>query len=290
MKKKNLLLVVLIIACLAVFYGYKSMERMRTDMEAPEIIMDAALPELSVQDPRSALLQGVEAWDDKDGDVTASLVVESVSLLDSTGRLEVGYAAFDKAGNVRKEKREAQYTDYIAPRFTMKAPLVYTYGSNFDVLSTVGAMDVIDGEIQHRVRATSLGQESIAELGTHDVKFQVSNSLGDTVSLVLPVEIYDPGMYDAKLALSKYLVYLDKGSSFVAADYLKTFTLGGEETDLQGRLPADYVLKTEGMVLSNTAGVYPVEYRLTYTQKHDTDPSRDRRYTAYSKLIVVVEG
>ena len=105
----------------------------------------------------------------------------------------------------------------------MKEPLLYTYGSNFDVLSTVGATDLMDGEIQHRVRATPLDEKSIADMGTHDVKFQVSNSLGDTVSLVLPVEVYDPTVYDAKLTLNQYMLYLKQGASFVPESSLVNF-------------------------------------------------------------------
>ena len=101
-KKGNILLVLLIIACAAVFYGYRTLDMMRTDNDAPEIYMDAQIPEVSVKDPKSALLQGIAAEDRRDGDVTASLVVERVELLDSDGSLQVSYAAFDKAGNVAK--------------------------------------------------------------------------------------------------------------------------------------------------------------------------------------------
>ena len=290
MKKKSFLLVVLIIACLAVFYGYQAYASMLADTQAPEIRLSEVVPEVSVKDPKSALMQGITVMDDKDGDVTASLVVESISLLDNTGRLEVGYAAFDKAGNVTKVKREAQYTDYESPKFTMGGPLVYTYGSSFDVLSTVGATDLMDGDIQHRVRATPLDEHSIADMGEHKVKFQVSNSLGDTVSLVLPVEVYDPEMYDARMSLKQYLLYVEKGASVKLDQYLREFVLAGEETNLRDGLPADYSLKTEGLVDTQTPGVYPVEYRVTYTQRHETNPEMDRKFTAYSKLIVVVEG
>lgn len=290
MKRKNWLLVLLIIACLAVFFGYRALERIKSDTDAPEIKIDAFIPEISVSDSKSALLQGVTAVDRRDGDVTASLVVESLSLQDSEGRLLVTYAAFDKAGNVAKAQREARYTDYESPKFTMDAPLLYPYGSNFDVLSTVGATDVIDGEIQHRVRATSLADHSIAILGTHDVKFQVTNSLGDTSTLVFPVEVYDPGTYDADLTLTEYLIYLPAGTAFTPKSYLDSFIFQGTTTDLRRGLPSGYTLQTKGDIQTQTPGVYPVEFRVTYTIRHATDPERDQKYVGYSKLIVVVEG
>ena len=37
-------------------------------------------------------------------------------------------------------------------------------------------------------------------------------------------------------------------------------------------------------------GVYTVEYRVTFTDRDEKNPDFDRKYTGYSKLIVVVEG
>ena len=289
-KKGNILLVLLIIACVAVFYGYRTLDMMRTDNDAPVIYMDAQIPEVSVKDPKSALLQGISAEDERDGDVTASLVVEKVEMTDSDGTLTVSFAAFDRSGNVAKEKREAKYTDYESPKFVMRAPLLFRNGAHFDVLQIVEATDVIDGDIQHRVRATSMTDKSIDELGVHDVQFQVTNSLGDTVTYVFPVEVYDPEPYDATLTLKNYLVYMEQGSTFSASAYLESFFFRGDEIDLRGSLPYGYSLKTEGIVNTQVPGVYPVEYRVTYTIKHETDSQLDQKYTGYSKLIVVVEG
>lgn len=289
-KKGNILLVLLIIACVAAFYGYRTLDMMRTDNDAPVIYMDAQIPEVSVKDPKSALLQGISAEDKQDGDVTSSLVVEKVEMTDSDGTLNVSFAAFDRSGNVAKEKREARYTDYESPKFVMRAPLLFRNGANFDVLQIVEAMDVIDGDIQHRVRATLMTDKSIDELGVHDVQFQVTNSLGDTVTQVLPVEVYDPEPYDATLTLKNYLIYVEKGGTFSAPAYLESFFFRGDEIDLRGNLPYGYSLKTEDTVNTQVPGVYPVEYRVTYTIKHETDPQLDQKYTGYSKLIVVVEG
>ena len=41
MKKRNWILILLIVVCLAAFLGYRAMDAMRTDTEAPEIKMDA---------------------------------------------------------------------------------------------------------------------------------------------------------------------------------------------------------------------------------------------------------
>ena len=280
-KKMNILLLALIVLCAAAFIGYRMLDSIRTDNRPPEI---------SVSDPTEFLFQGIRATDSTDGDVTDSLVVENVSLLDRSGRILVTYAAFDSAGNVAKAQREAVYTDYTGPRFTLSAPLLYRSGLTFDILSTVGATDLMDGDIQHRIRATSLDDVSISSAGTHDVQFQVSNSLGDTATVVLPVEVYDSMTYTATLSLKEYLVYLKAGDSFDPEYYLDTFTLAGVQNKLSGRLPFGYSLQTVGDVRTETPGVYTLQYYLTYTEYNETNPLLNREYTGYSKLIVVVEG
>ncbi len=289
MNKKNLLLILLILACVVTFLGYRALAELKTDDKPPQIHLDAVIPEVSVSDPKSALLQGITASDNVDGDVTDSLVVEHIELLDSEGHLMVSYAAFDQAGNVAKAQREAKYTNYSKPKFTMKWPLVYNYGSNFDVLANVGAWDVIDGDIQHRVRATALVNHSIAELGIHDVEFQVTNSLGDKVSLVLPVQVQE-AEYNATLQLKRYLVYLPLNASFNPRDYVSQFDYYEEKVNLEEGFPSGYKLKTEGKVQTDKPGIYPVEFWVTYTPENELNLVRNMEYTGYSKLIVIVEG
>ena len=211
-------------------------------------------------------------------------------LLNSDGDVQVNYAAFDRSGNVAKAQRNARYADYTAPKFTLERSLAFPYGFNFDILAIVGATDLVDGDIQHRVRATALDGQTITDVGVHEVRFQVSNSLGDTVSYVIPVEVYDAKLYEAELTLSDYIVYLSAGEAFEARTYLGNFVFRGSTVKLEGNLPRNYSLKTEGQVQTDVPGVYPVEFRVTYTVKNEKDPALDQHYTGYSKLIVIVEG
>jgi len=290
MKKRNWLWILITVLCLGAFFGYRMLDAIRTDTRPPEIKMDSGLLEASVKDPKSALTQGMTATDREDGDVTDSLVVESIGILGADGTVSVTYAAFDAAGNVAKAQREVRFTDYRSPRFTLKTPLIYTYNANFDVLSTIGATDVLDGDIQHRVRATAMEETSIATTGLHMVQFQVTNTLGDTHTQVLPVEVLAANTYDAQLELTDYLIYLPVGAAFDSHDYLLRYTLRGETTELENGLPKDFSLKTKGAVQVQQPGTYTVEYRLVYTDRHPTNSELDKEYVGYSKLIVVVEG
>lgn len=283
MKKRNWISILLILLCLGTLMGYRAMVRLRMDTDCPEITVEEQLLELSAREPRSALLQGVTAYDKEDGDVTDSLVVESVRLLRSDGTVTVAYAAFDKSGNVAKQTREVRFTDYESPKFSLDAPLLFSLNTSYDVLGLISAQDMLDGDISHRIRATVLDEVPEGYSGTHHVQFRVTNTLGDTVELVLPVELYTPGLFEARLTLTDYLVYLKQGEKFNAKDYLNVFSVGRDDTSLRGGLPEGMNLTVTGKVETGVPGVYAVDYEITCELARQT-------YTAYSKLIVVVEG
>lgn len=291
MKKTNWGTVILIIAFLLVFWGYRYYDALRTDTDAPTITMnDTQMLQVSVQDPKTVLLQGVTAHDQQDGDVTGKLVVESVQLVQKDGLIVVGYAVADSAGNVAKASREVQYTDYESPKFGLSAPLIFRESSDFNIMSIIGASDVVDGDLQHRIRATSLTESAVVGVGIHPVHFQVTNSLGDTAELVLPVEVLASNSYDASLTLTDYLIYLPKGESFQARSYLDSFIYRTDEISLRAGLPDGFSLKLTGDVQTQVPGVYTVGYTVTYTIRHNTNSELDQKIISYSKLIVVVEG
>lgn len=79
------------------------------DTVSPEITYGEELLYYDGADTES-LLEGVSAWDDKDGDVTASLMVAQIyDNGDGTG--VVVYSAKDGANNVAMERREFRYED-----------------------------------------------------------------------------------------------------------------------------------------------------------------------------------
>jgi len=282
MKKRNWISLLLIVLFIVMLAGYRALGRHRHDTRPPVITVGDQLLELSSTEPRTALLQGVSAKDDTDGDVTDTLVVESVRLLRSDGTVTVTYAAFDAAGNVAKASREVRFNDYESPKFSLTRPLLFTQNSGYDILSIIRAEDMLDGGISHRIRATVLDEVSVGYTGTHEVQFRVTNSLGDTVELVLPVEVYAPSLFEADLSLTEYLIYIRQGDSFSARSYLNEFTLGRETTSLRSGVPEEMKLLVSGKVDTGVPGVYVVDYEVTCEQGKQV-------YTAYSRLIVVVE-
>lgn len=281
MIKKNWMTIAVLLLSILVLFGYRAYDGMRTDTAAPEITVSGETLEVSVLDGDAALLQGVTAADDRDGDVTASVVVEHISSISDANEVTVTYAAFDSSGNVAKAKRTVRYTDYEALRFTLNRPMVYASGTSFDVLAAIEAEDMVDGDISYRIKATSMDETSVAAVGIHTIRFRVTNSMGDTVELTLPVEVYTE-RYNAQLTLTEYLVYIKAGDAFDYMDYLDAFTVRDDTVSLNGRIPAGVVLRTMGYVDTQTPGVYALA--MTMTQEQGS-----LEYVGYTQLVVVVE-
>lgn len=279
MKLKKWICAILILQCLLVLLIYWAADTVVTDKTAPKIHIEGTVAQVSVHDPESALLQGVTASDETDGDVTDSLVVESIRLTDPNGTVTVTYAAFDGAGNVTKAERTLRYSDYVSPRFRLSAPLVLDLNYYSDLRGRIRVEDVLDGDISHRIHVENLTGSSAQVVGTYTVRLWITNSLGDTVQLELPVEVCASGSYSGYLQLTDYLVYLPVGAEFSPESYLLGYSAGGSATDLTAGVPEDCTLEIIGSVDSRTPGVYEVCYRLN----RGTD-------TGYTKLMVVVEG
>ncbi len=283
MKRLNNLLLMILAAAFALFGCYHIWVHNRLDTVGPELIVDEDLLEISVKDEADKLLTGIRAQDERDGDVTASILVESIYGIDQNNMTTVTYAAFDRAGNVSKTQRQVRYVDYEHPRFKLYGSLTFSSGSGFDLLEYLGAEDVIEGDIRRRVHATLISDtKSIEAEGRHRVKLQVTNSLGDTSELVVPVEVYDPEWYAADVHLSKYLIYLDQGSRFDARSYLEEFVFRGEPIDMTGGTPEDVTVEIDDGVNTNEPGVYEVTYILSKSLNMNM-------YSGIAKLIVVVE-
>ena len=283
MKRINALLLMVLAVAIGLFAGYHIWVHNRLDTVGPVLTIDDGLLEVSVKDPEEVLLAGIHAMDDRDGDVTASILVESVYGINDENMTTVTYAAFDRAGNVSKIQRQVRYKDYESPRFVLYGSMTFAKGSGYDLLEYIGAEDVIEGEIGRRVHATLISDtKGIEAEGRHQVKIQVTNNLGDTVEMVLPVEVYDPEWYVADVVLSDYMIYLKQGERFDPRSYLKGFIFRGELIDVSGSAPEGIEIEIANGVKMDRPGVYEVSYILSKSLNLNT-------YSGIARLIVVVE-
>ena len=290
MKRLRILVILLFVVSAAYsgFYFYR-LERSR-DETYPEIHFDSDTVEVSVQDGEDAWLRGVTAYDGKDGDITSSVMVESLSRFMEKGRRVITYAAIDSDGHVSRMSRELVYTDYVSPRFSISEPLRYSQRETADLLRGVQVTDCLDGDITYRVKAAVVGATGSGTVRSYEIEYSVSNSAGDLVTLPATIRLYDDTAADyVNVNLNQYIVYLKPGDTLNPDDYLKSYSIDNTEFEFgqtinpsappenQVRIDKSLV-RVRSNVKNDTPGVYTVTYTL-YTGM----------YFGAVDLIVVVE-
>ena len=263
MRKIKIFSIILFICSAAVYIGCRIYSGVMTD-HTPPVISGGDAIEVSVEDPKEKLLEGMTAEDDRDGDVTDSLVVQEISEFDDEGNRTVRYAAVDDSGNVGYYSRTMTYTDYGQPTFAMSSPLRFPMGTSFNICEGITASSVLDGDLSDKIKYTLDRAVSYATTGTYEVEFRVMDSAGRTSYLKTVLEVYDPSEERIEVTLSDYLVYIRANSEFHASAYFEEASVDGD-------------LDIQSTVNTSKAGVYYTDYVVT-----------DNRLTGKSRLVVVV--
>lgn len=250
-----------LIICAVLFVGFLVYDAYRNRGHEPEIYCDDDYISCSISDDSSVLLNGVYAEDAEDGDLTGSIIVESISKFYEKGRSIVTYAVCDSDGNVAKHTRMLTYTDYTSPVFSLSQNLTFGYGYTFDLKNYITATDCIQGDISNRIKTVLVGDvSSVYNVGVWTVRAKVTNDLGDTSSIDLTVTVTNNDQTIPTVKLKQYIVYMDKGKTFNPTDFI-------ESVDFDGVTYTDRELLDTVVVRNNvdvsTPGEYTVEYAYT---------------------------
>lgn len=250
-----ILLVVLSAAYIATLVYQGSSAR----KEPPVISCPSGVLEVSASDDESVLLTGVTASDAQDGDLTDQIIIGGISKLISKDTAKVTFMVFDSDDNMGKYVRYIRYTDYRRPQFDITAPLTFASTGEVSLLDRLKATDVVDGDISSQIRVSTLASTDNSEV--YDITIQVTNSVGDTAWLELPVLVQETDPLRPVIELSSYLVYLEPGSSFDPASYLSALTVSGTVEDVSKAA-------ISSNVDTQTVGTYRVMY--TYSAGSST--------------------
>ncbi len=245
--KKNIFCIILLVFSIASLIFFLKREEKINDTVAPVLTCESDTINASVSITEEELLMGVTAFDNRDGDVSNTIVVQSISNFIKENERIVTYAAIDSHMNVGRIERTLVYTDYKAPTFSLSKPLSYVVGSRVNVLANIRAKSVLDGDITEKIR---YGLDTIIDNltpGVYPVEFRVTDSCGKTSYLNTEIEIYDNSYSGIDVSLSKYVVYVKKNSDFNPEKYYKGSNIEGE-------------LSIVNNVNTKKEGTYTVEY------------------------------
>lgn len=280
--------VILVLFCItaAVFGVYTFNEIRNRDDEAPVITSEMDELFVSVNATREELMQGLSASDNKDGDVTDSIVMVSSSYFITGTTVKMTYAAFDESNNVGTYTRKVTYTDYSSPRFSLSSPLVFTSHSNPDYLAHVSAYDVLDGDITSKV--TLIAQDSTytdSDTRTIPMVFQVTNSVGDTAEVYVNADQVTQETYNRPApALNEYIIYTPVGQH---PDYRGKIA-GIRSGSKVRNFDEDYYTQDQISVDSSRVDIAePGSYSVTYIL---TDENGEIVGSTYLYVVVMEEG
>lgn len=263
--------ILIFVITLVAFVLFTMIAEFTNDRTIPEITVATEELEISVKDKQSVLLDGITAYDGKDGDVTDRVLVESVSKFIEPGVCTVTYAVADSDRHVTKKTRTVRYTDYTPPEFYMKRALVYSVDEDLDLRSAIGARDCIDGDISDKV--TILATDYVANTaGVFTASLQVTNSMGDSIYLDVTVHVEGNETMAPEIQLEKSLIYIKKGEQPEFDEYIK-------EVTVNGKLMNSYNLLISTNFDPDEPGTYNVHYYI----------STNEGYEGHSILTVVVE-
>lgn len=191
-------------------------------LSGPEEIL-----EVSVKADEQDLLEGITAWDDQDGDLTEQIIVGGISKLVGGDTAKVTCLVFDSDDNMASLVRRIRYTDYHRPVISLKEALVYASTDAARILEQVVVTDSIDGDLSDGARVSTLWPTSHDQV--YSATVQVTNSMGDSASVDVPVIIRQFRADRPQIRLTKQIIYVDVGSEFDPWDY--TRRTGGLEIE-----------------------------------------------------------
>lgn len=258
------------------------------DYTAPVLKCDADTITISVEDDASKLLEHVSASDEKDGDLTSAVIVESISSFLDGNKATVTFAVCDSDNNVSKLTANVIYTDYTPPVFSFSQQQIYYVGATrADLLAGVSASDKLDGDISSRVTVAESTLD-LSKPGVYPITYRVTTARGVSSEVTVNAYVYDSRL-PSTITLKQYLVYTDVNKKinpksylgayeekYLAEDYYNGYTCTLDITD-----ETDY----------KKPGTYYVTYRLVKKSDRMIDgKNAESEILAEAYLTVVVKG
>lgn len=265
MKKLKILSFLMLLVSTAAFVGFRMYKNVIVDTQPPVVTCDKEEITVAVEVTEEELLKGVEAVDNRSGDVSDTLVIEKLSAFSEDGKRIATYAAVDDSMNVGRCEQTIIYEGYKKPKFKMDSSLCFRVGSKANLLEGVSAESVLDGDLSGNIKYSLPEAINSTTPGNYPIEYRVMDSGGKVVYLDTYVEICESTDLAFDVYLTDYVVYVKKGKTFSADKYYKGAQREGE-------------LKISSNVKTNKAGTYYVDYIV------DAGGSSGK-----ARLVVVVE-
>ncbi len=194
-------------------------EKITTDTTIPVIEVQGEIIDVSLEATDEELLKGISAYDEKDGDLTSEIIIESVSRFIEPGLSRVTYAVCDNDNNIATATRKIRYKGYESPEFDLSESLCYSVYETPNLKRAVSVKDCLVGDITSDMILTSEDYTK-SVTGVFTINARVTTEKGDTAALDIPLIVEDRSEAAPEIKLKDYLIYVKKGKKIDFEDYL----------------------------------------------------------------------
>ena len=268
--------VFVLVCTAALFFNLK----VKPDASAPLLTCSVSEIEAPCSVAEAELLKYVSASDEKDGNLSSEVFVESISQFIEEGVSVVNFCVSDSDGNIAKKSVRLVYTDYEKPQFVLHDDLVFAKGGTMNLSNVASVTDKFDGDITDRLYTiVPAGEDDDSPV---NILFKVTGSKGFTYQwnfkmVRLDTEKLGSPLY--KIKLKNNCIFVSRNSGKIDCNALV------EGVYENGRLiRGAQLVVDDSQVDTSRSGTYDVWFRF-YTGK-----GKDRVLAATERLIVVCEG
>ena len=220
-----------------------------TDSKGPKITVEQKSITYVNGDDKASLLDGVSAYDAVDGDVTVSLIVKDITVLNSGDTAKVTYAARDNRNNISEAYRIVTYVD---------SSEYYSEPDDEAMFQEITEGEVTEAEASAENTETQATEEPVedttqeTEEPTEEVKEEPQEEEKPEESEKPQPKATDnkPEDKTPKITLKQKSVNINVGQTFNPSDYIKSKENASS-------------ISIDGAINVMAPGTYPLTFKVT---------------------------
>ena len=246
----------LLVVCVGLAGGVAYI-RMNADTKGPEIIFSDNAATLYRSDMNNEeLLAGVTAADDKDGDVSASLTVESIYEVDAT-HVVVTYTAKDSSNNITKQKHEMELDPSSVSKDSEDTSAFGEKTDEADAAATTGVDPEQPEDSENTTDASDNSQESDTESSVDEITPTPTPEVDEATAEKEKQTAEADAMpaQSPRIYLSDYLIKVPVGTSVDLLSYVSEIKDDSDDV---------YALWRKVQITGEVNSAVPGTYKCTY--------------------------
>ena len=220
-----------------------------TDSKGPKITVEQRSITYVNGDDKTSLLDGVSAYDAVDGDVTVSLIVKDITVLNSGDTAKVTYAARDNNNNISEAYRIVTYVDSDENYSEPDDEAMFQEITEGEVTEAEASAENTETQAtEEQAEPVEEATEETTEEATEEPKAEEEPQ--DNKPKANANDIKKPDDKTPKITLKQKSVNINVGQTFNPSDYIKSKENASS-------------IAIDGAINVMAPGTYPLTFKVT---------------------------